>query len=180
MKSVLFLLSCLFGIFNLFAQTDIPGKEALTDSVDQSQQEQSFYLDVPHFKASLTNGETFDLSDYKGKVVLINFWFTSCESCLNQLSELEAIHQKFANQEISFVTIQLENEEDFERLFRRISKDMPTCQQSMVAQGEQIVKNYGFERFPINMLIDQTGEVQLLGRSKPNQTERKLKKMLKS
>ncbi|MCR4617305.1 MAG: redoxin family protein [Lachnospiraceae bacterium] len=43
---------------------------------------------APDFTVSLTNGETFTLSDHDDKVVLINFWATWCPPCVGELPDL--------------------------------------------------------------------------------------------
>ncbi|MBQ8139643.1 MAG: redoxin domain-containing protein [Lachnospiraceae bacterium] len=46
---------------------------------------------APDFTATLTNGETFTLSDHKSDVVLINFWATWCGPCVGEMPELQQL-----------------------------------------------------------------------------------------
>ncbi|MEL7532407.1 MAG: TlpA disulfide reductase family protein [Bacteroidota bacterium] len=180
MKSYLCFTLLLIATVNLSGQSNIDRYYALIDSVDRWQEEHILYQKAPNFKASLISGEEFDLADHKGKVVFINFWFTTCRPCIQELPDFEALHKKYANQEVSFISICLDGPAEIERLFSRIRKDMPACQVSIIARGEEIVKQYGVALFPTNMLIDQEGVVQFIGKTNLKQAERKLKKMLKS
>ena len=46
---------------------------------------------APDFTATLTNGETFTLSEHKNDVVLINFWATWCGPCVSEMPELQQL-----------------------------------------------------------------------------------------
>ncbi len=150
------------------------------DSVDRWQEEHILYQEAPQFSADLMNGEAFDLSAHRGEVVFLNFWFTTCRPCIQELPDLEALQAKYADQAVSFVSVCLDGPDDIERLFSRIRRGLPACQLSMIASGEEIVKQYGVALFPTNMLIDKEGVVQYIGKTNLKQVERKLKKMLKS
>lgn len=50
------------------------------------------------FTLTDTQGNPVSLSNYRGKVVLLNFWYTQCQPCLEETPALEAIYQKLADQ----------------------------------------------------------------------------------
>jgi thiol-disulfide isomerase/thioredoxin len=47
--------------------------------------------EAPDFTVTLNNGQTFTLSDYKDRVVLINFWATWCPPCVGELPAFEQL-----------------------------------------------------------------------------------------
>lgn len=49
---------------------------------------------APDFKATLIGGEKINLSDYAGKVVLLNIWATWCKPCEDEAPSLERLYQK--------------------------------------------------------------------------------------
>ena len=60
----------------------------------QSQQGQiSLGEEAPDFVLETFSGETYQLSDFQGSVVLVNFWASWCESCKPEAKDLEAAHQ---------------------------------------------------------------------------------------
>lgn len=56
--------------------------------------------EAPDFEVSLTNGESFRLSDCRGKVVLINIWATWCGPCVAEMPDLQQLAQDYAGKAI--------------------------------------------------------------------------------
>ena len=50
---------------------------------------------APDFTLKDINGESVSLKDFRGKVVLLDFWATWCEPCLHELPALKAIYERF-------------------------------------------------------------------------------------
>jgi peroxiredoxin len=55
------------------------------------------------------NGETIKLSDYAGKVVLVNLWATWCGPCRNEIPELVKLHKEFHSQGVEMVGLSTED-----------------------------------------------------------------------
>lgn len=60
------------------------------------------------FTVTLTSGETFRLSEQKGKVVLVDFWSTHCPPCLEEIPNLKACYQAFKDKGFEIVSISLD------------------------------------------------------------------------
>jgi thiol-disulfide isomerase/thioredoxin len=54
--------------------------------------------DVPAFTATDVNGKTLSSADWRGKVVLVNFWATWCGPCRVEIPDLIALQQKYRDQ----------------------------------------------------------------------------------
>jgi cytochrome c biogenesis protein CcmG/thiol:disulfide interchange protein DsbE len=50
---------------------------------------------APEFELISFDGETYKLADYRGSVVLVNFWASWCESCKPEAKDLEAAYQYY-------------------------------------------------------------------------------------
>ena len=68
------------------------------------------------------DGNTLNLSRYKGKVVLINFWAAWCTPCRGEIPQFTALQDKYASQGFQTVGISMEDSESTLRDFCRESK----------------------------------------------------------
>jgi len=53
---------------------------------------------APDFSVELLNGETVQLSNFRGSVVLLNFWATWCGPCVGKLPDIEKLSEAFADE----------------------------------------------------------------------------------
>ena len=66
---------------------------------------------APEFVLPGLHGADVRLSDYRGKVVLVNFWGTWCEPCKDDTPALQAIHEKLGDQGLVIIGVDLRNQE---------------------------------------------------------------------
>jgi peroxiredoxin len=109
------------------------------------------------FTVLLTSGSTYTLSAQKGKVVLVDFWSTSCPPCLIELTNISAIYQ--ANKEKGFEVISISLDESKEKLDTFLtSYPMPW---STVFSGkgwnDDTAKLYEILSIPAQWLVDKKG-----------------------
>ena len=90
----------------------------------------------PEFSYTLLDGAKASSSGLRGKVVLVNFWATSCVSCVNEMPELVATHHKY-------------NRRGLETLAVAMSHDAP-ARVADFAQSRQL---------PFGVVIDNTGAI---------------------
>jgi thiol-disulfide isomerase/thioredoxin len=60
---------------------------------------------APESTFVLLDGSKTSTSDFKGKVTLVNFWATSCVTCVAEMPKLIATHQKYASQGFDTVAV---------------------------------------------------------------------------
>jgi thiol-disulfide isomerase/thioredoxin len=72
---------------------------------------ESYRLPVANFKLSALDGKPVRLSDFRGKIVLVNFWATWCTACLAEIPDLVALHNK-SNDEVAILGIALDGVPD--------------------------------------------------------------------
>jgi peroxiredoxin len=65
---------------------------------------------APHFELPTTTGETRTLDDLKGKVVLLNFWATWCESCEDELPILQELHNNNEPQSFQLLAVSIDHD----------------------------------------------------------------------
>ncbi len=55
------------------------------------------------------DGKPFDISQYKGKVVIVDFWATWCGPCLAELPNLKKIYEKYHDRGLEIVGVNLDD-----------------------------------------------------------------------
>ncbi len=105
---------------------------------------------------SLTKGKTVQLSDYKGKVILLDFWATWCPPCRAELPILAAVNKEFADKGLVFFAVnQQEDRQKVEDFLKEQKLDFPVLLDTKGKAGEA----YGVESLPTLYLIGKDGKV---------------------
>jgi peroxiredoxin len=64
--------------------------------------------DAPDFQVRTPDGSTLRLTDFKGKVVFLNFWATWCEPCREEMPSMERLHQAYKDRGLVVLAISLD------------------------------------------------------------------------
>ena len=71
-------------------------KDIKNSTTSQGQSERPEYaIKAPDFTLRTVQGDVFNLSDYKGKVILLNFWGTWCGPCRREIPDFNKLHDKY-------------------------------------------------------------------------------------
>lgn len=62
---------------------------------------------APDFRFQDANGQTFSLSDFRGKSVFLNFWRTTCGYCILEMPYIEQVYEDWLGGEVVFLTIDI-------------------------------------------------------------------------
>jgi peroxiredoxin len=120
---------------------------------------------APSFSINDVNGKPVQLSDYKGKLVLIDFWASWCKQCRIESPKLVKTYQKFHNANFDagsgFEIISVSLDDDTAEWKTAITQDGYTW--ANVSEGKkwdaQIAKSYMVTSLPTNYLIDGSGKI---------------------
>ena len=98
------------------------------------------------------------LHDYRGKVVLINFWATWCPPCRKEMPALEALYQKLGSE--SFAVLAVNQWEDADHVFAYTGdlNVFPTFP-ILFDPESAISEKYGVKGLPTSFLIDKKGQL---------------------
>ena len=115
---------------------------------------------LPDFSAAVDlDGKPISLADYRGKVVLLDFWAVWCGPCLGEIPRIKAVYEKYRDKGFDVIGVSLDEDAAVLREFIK-EKEMP-WRQIFDGQGwsGQLVQQYGVRSIPAPFLIDREGKV---------------------
>lgn len=104
------------------------------------------------FTLQSVDGETYSLSDYRGRVVFINFWATWCPPCEAEMPVIESVYETYEDQGFAVLAVNTGDPPDAIRAFQqeeRLSFPLLMDRDALVTDAYQI------RAFPTSVLIDQ-------------------------
>lgn len=112
---------------------------------------------APEASAILMSGETVDLRQWRGKVVLVNFWATWCPYCRHEMPAMEAFYRDYQGKGFEILALSSDDEEKAVREF--LAKEGYTFP---VAMGSaELSRAFGSpNRLPTSFVIDRQGRIR--------------------
>jgi peroxiredoxin len=109
---------------------------------------------APDFTVS--DGEnTIRLANYRGKVVLLNLWWSQCPPCIQETPALEQLHHDRPDLAILAVSID-EDPVSYRRFLNRFHVDLNTVRDP----DQTVAKMYGTDGWPETYIIDRKGVIR--------------------
>jgi len=113
---------------------------------------------APDFRVKTLDGKEYTLSSLRGKVVVLNFWFTTCEPCRYELPGLNRLVKEYANQGVHFLALARNTEDEVVQFLSRHSFDYGHA----VDSDELRMKFCVLGGWPMSMVIDRTGVLRFV------------------
>ena len=114
---------------------------------------------APDFTLKSLEGSNLRLDEYKGQVVLINFWATWCGPCRQELPLLDRIHQRYQDAGFAVLGINVEGASKADEAQAMVSKAGVTFP-VLVDEGQQVSELYALEAMPTSVVVDRDGVVR--------------------
>jgi len=112
---------------------------------------------APSLVLTELNGDTFDLSQKRGKVVLVTYWATWCAPCKKEMPILDSFYRRYRERGLEIIGISADRPQDFAKM-RKMSNALAYA----TATLDQITDN-GFgppEGFPLTYVVDRDGMIR--------------------
>ena len=112
-------------------------------------------MQVPDVSFQTVDGSPITMSELRGKVVVLNFWFIGCPVCLAHKPKLNELRSKFAdNDRVLFLAATADTAADVRKF---LAKERFEYLQAVDADAA--LKQFVFNGYPKNIVISKTGEV---------------------
>jgi len=111
---------------------------------------------APDFSLTLFDGRTVRLSDFRGKVVFLNFWASWCPPCRVEAPLLEQSWQRYKGQGVVFLGVDIQ---DTEEAARRFIQEFGITYMNGRDPKNRIAIDYGVYGIPETFFIDRDGQI---------------------
>lgn len=114
--------------------------------------------------AVLRDGTLVNVKDWRGKVVLVNFWGTSCGPCIREFPAMKALYEKYHDAGYEMIAISYDTEESLDKF---LEKTPYPWMFSLLSHSEQkglkdYYAYYGIQGIPMTFLLDRDGKVRFM------------------
>jgi cytochrome c biogenesis protein CcmG/thiol:disulfide interchange protein DsbE len=114
---------------------------------------------APNFTLPLLQGKKVSLSDYRGQIVMLNFWRTDCTSCKAEMPALQKVYASQQTTRNSFVLLGVELSNDktgSQQLVQAKGLTYPI----LLAQSSAVSDLYAISGTPTSFLLDREGIIR--------------------
>lgn len=103
------------------------------------------------------DGKSHNLADYRGQVVLVNFWATWCEPCRDEMPAIQRLSNKLAGKPFVVLAVNLDEPESRIRNFlSRMPLDFPI----LVDQEKAVTKAWKVRVLPMSFIVGRDGRIR--------------------
>jgi len=112
---------------------------------------------APDFALKSATGENLRLSEYRGDVVMINFWATWCGPCRQEMPLLDELYNRY--QRVGFSLLGVNIDDDSRRAMQMI-EDLGVSFPVLFDVTKEVSKLYQVEAMPVTVIVDRKGTVR--------------------
>lgn len=116
----------------------------------------------PDFSLMDVSGQRRNVSEWKGKVLAINFWATWCPPCLEEIPHFIKLQDKYGHQGLQFLGIALEGVDEVKEFASEIGINYPLLvgEQEVIKLGTKFGNTIG--GLPYTVILDRNGHISFI------------------
>jgi peroxiredoxin len=112
---------------------------------------------APDFALKSAEGNNLRLSEYRGEVVLINFWATWCGPCRQEMPLLDDLYKRY--ERVGFRLLGVNIDEDSGRAMQ-MADELGVSFPVLFDEKKEVSRLYQVEAMPVTLLVDREGTVR--------------------
>jgi len=114
--------------------------------------------DAPDFTLPQLGGDSLTLSDFKGKVIILNFWATWCPPCRMEIPDFVALYEKYREEGLLVIGVNLDGGDT--RVVKQFSEKY-SINYPVVLGNDDVSQSYGAIRaIPATFIIGKDGNIR--------------------
>jgi len=117
---------------------------------------------APDFELKDLQGNSWSLQELRGKVVVLNFWFTSCAPCIQEMPELNKLVQSYKSKEVVFLAMTFNDTKQVNTFLQK-----NTFSYTILPDSREVNNKYQVSSYPTSIVIDKEGNVKKIMGSSP-------------
>ena len=130
---------------------------------------------APEFRVRSLSGKELALSNLRGNVVVLYFWFVGCEPCRVEMQKLNQMVKEFAGKNVIFISFAPDTEEELRDFLKETKFDY-----EVVAKASDVARGFRVIRTPWHIVIDKEGQIVRERRGAVDDPGKELGEMIKS
>ena len=113
--------------------------------------------EAPDFTLKTLEGPNLRLEEYRGQVVLLNFWASWCGPCRQEMPILDRLHQRYEDTGFAVLGVNVEGETaPAQKIVDKTNVTFPV----LIDEGQSVSELYDLEAMPSTVVIDRDGVVR--------------------
>jgi cytochrome c biogenesis protein CcmG/thiol:disulfide interchange protein DsbE len=133
---------------------------------------------APNFALKASDGQTVELSKFKGKVVVVNFWATWCPPCREEIPDFISLYESYKGRGVAFVGISLD--EKGWAVVKPFIEKYKITYPVVLDDGKSQAAYGGIQYIPTTFIVDKTGQIvdKVVGGISKADLEKKIRRYL--
>lgn len=113
--------------------------------------------EAPDFTLKTLDGQEVNLSDYRGKKVMLNFWATWCAPCEAEMPEMQEYYEKHKDENIEILAVNIDPLNDVKGFVNKHGLTFPILLDPIVTGQMEVNEIYRTVVIPTTYVIDEKG-----------------------
>jgi peroxiredoxin len=114
-------------------------------------------MPAPDFTLPDLEGKLHSLADFRGRVVVLNFWATWCPPCIDEMPSLQRLHQALADRGIAVLAVSVDERfKDVPPFVSKFGLTFPV----LYDEGKKVSRKYQTFKYPETYILDRQGRLK--------------------
>ncbi|POY36220.1 hypothetical protein C3K47_10710 [Solitalea longa] len=150
-----------------------PNHKRIVEDLDKKLLITKAKFKAPGFTYPDLNGKMVSLSDFTGKVVLMDIWASWCGPCKQEIPYLNALEKEMHGKDVVFMSVSIDKLTDKDKWLKAIADNQAGGNQLFSANDTQFAKDYMITTIPRFVVIDKKGNMVQMNAPRPSSPDLK-------